>query len=160
MELFDKIKAEHKEFNDQMTGLVGSDPVSRREKVIALNTFVLAHQKAEEETIYEAFKELDGVPRSMALVRCEEHHVHELLTTELEDEELADDIWVAKLKVLMFMYQHHASYEEKELYDMAVDYFTDDEIREFLKKYEEVEGRLFAAVRYPPPSSEVLSRGQ
>jgi hypothetical protein len=45
MELFDKIKAEHKEFNDQMTGLVGSDPVSRREKVIALNTFVLAHQK-------------------------------------------------------------------------------------------------------------------
>lgn len=154
MELFDKINGEHDVFSAQMNELVGSDPVSRRKQVLSLNAHILAHQKAEEDTIYEAFKQLDGVPRDLAMLRCEEHHVHCLLIKELEDPDLDDDRWSAKLRVLKFMYEHHADSEEKELYDMAVDYFTDDEIKDMMTKYEQVEARLFEAVEHRP---EILS---
>lgn len=149
LELFQKIKQEHQQFHGRFEAMVGSDPLSRREQLVKVNEYIYAHEQAEERTIYDAFKELDGEPRSMAQVRCEEHHVAQMLIREMADINLPDDIWVAKLEVLRFLYAHHTEKEENEMFDMAKDYFTDDEIMEMLKKYDRVEAQLFEKLEQP-----------
>jgi hemerythrin-like domain-containing protein len=98
---------------------------------------------AEEQSIYQAFEELDPVPRSVALRHEAEHHVAKVIMTDLQDRIVDDETWTAKLQVFQFLVKHHVESEERMLFNIAKDYFTDEEIAGIAQEFERVEEDLF-----------------
>ena len=150
MDLFGKIREEHKTLLGLVDELVGADPATHRRSLDDLTLRVLAHMNAEEQSIYQAFEALDAIPRSMALRHEQEHHVAKMLMNELQDRVVDVEVWQAKLQVFRFLVQHHVDSEESTLFDTAVDYFTDEEINGITSEFERIEAELFRSSRIEP----------
>lgn len=150
MELFSQIRQEHKELLNDVDRLVGANPAQHRRSVDDLTIRLLAHWNAEEQSIYQAFEELDAVPRSLALRHEQEHHVMRLLMTELQEKVYNVEVWNAKLQVFRSVAQNHVDSEERTMFDMAGEYFNDEEINEMTRKFEDVEVDLFKESRIRP----------
>jgi hemerythrin-like domain-containing protein len=150
MDLFSKIKDEHGIIIGTVIELIGSDPQTRRDRMDDLIIRIIAHMDAEEQTIYQSFEELDAVPRSLALRQEEEHHVARLMMTELNDRGITDDHWAAKLQVFRGILEQHMRVEESAMFDMAKDYFVDEDIERMTRRYEETEAGLFKDSRIGP----------
>lgn len=74
---------------------------------------LLTHAKAEQETLYMEMKEQDET-RVEAMEGDVEHSLAEQLIQEL-DSTSDDDLWMAKVKVLAEVVEHHVDEEEKEV---------------------------------------------
>jgi hemerythrin-like domain-containing protein len=147
MDLFAKIKEEHRIILGTLADLVGSDPGARRERLDDLIVQIYMHMNAEEQSIYSAFEKLDAVPRSLALRNEQEHHVGRLLMNEIQDRVMDEEIWEAKLAVLRFVLEHHVDLEETQMFDVALDYFDQSEVEAMAKRFQEVEEGLFRESR-------------
>jgi hemerythrin-like domain-containing protein len=143
MDLFSKIREEHVILLGLVDDLVGADPITHRKTMDELTLRILAHMNAEEQSIYRAFEELDAIPRSVALRHEQEHHVAKMMMTELQDRIVDNEIWTAKLQVFQFVVKHHVESEEKTLFDIAQDYFNDEEISKIAQEFDRVEADLY-----------------
>lgn len=150
MDLFAKIKEEHKILLGLVDDLVGANPATHRRAIDDLTIHILAHMNAEEQSIYRAFEELDPIPRSVALRHEAEHHIIKVIMTDLQDRIVDDETWIAKLQVFQFLVKHHVDSEEKTLFDIAKDYFTDEEIVSLAAQFERVEADLYNLNRVGP----------
>lgn len=147
MDLFVRIKEEHRILLNTLTDLIGSDPATRRERMDDLAVRILMHMNAEEQSVYRAFEELDAVPRSLAIRHEEEHHVARMMMAELQDKGIEEEYWEAKLQVFRYILEHHKESEEKTMLNMALDYFDQEEIDTMTKQFEQVEAGLFKESR-------------
>lgn len=143
MDLFNKIREEHAVLLGLVDDLVGADPITHRTTMDDLTLRILAHMNAEEQSIYQAFEELDAIPRSVALRHEQEHHVAKMMMTELQDRIVDNEIWMAKLQVFQFIVKHHVESEEKTMFDIARDYFNDEEISKIAQEFDRVEADLY-----------------
>lgn len=143
MDVFDKIREEHRTILGIMDDLIGRDPESRRDRMNALAMQIIAHMDAEERSIYKAFADADDILRPLALRHEEEHRVARYLMTELRDEGLDDEHWAARLQVFHAIIDRHVQSEEEEMFDIAADYFDQKEVDAMLEKFDMVEGELF-----------------
>jgi hemerythrin-like domain-containing protein len=150
MDLFGKIKDEHRIIIGTVIELTGSDPLTRRDRMDDLVIRIIAHMDAEEQSIYQSFEELDAVPRSLALRSEEEHHVARFMMNELLDRGITDEHWAAKLQVFRGLLERHMETEERDMFDLAKDYFVDEEIDKMTKQFDEVEIGLFKESRIGP----------
>jgi hemerythrin-like domain-containing protein len=150
MDLFAKIKEEHVLLLGLVDDLVGADPVTHRRAMDDLTIRILAHMNAEEQSIYQAFEELDPVPRSVALRHEAEHHVAKMIMNDLQDRIVDTETWTAKLQVFQFLVKHHVESEERTMFDMAKDYFTDEEMTKIAEQFERVEADLYNLTRVGP----------
>ena len=71
------------------------------------------HAKPEEESLYVAMKELTGL-RSEAFEGDVEHGLADQLIEEIKRTD-DEDLWVARVKVLAELVEHHVEEEEKDL---------------------------------------------
>jgi hemerythrin superfamily protein len=55
MEVFDRIREEHRRILATMDDLIGSEPEKRKDEINSLAMQIIAHMDAEERTIYKAF---------------------------------------------------------------------------------------------------------
>ena len=147
MDLFAKIREEHLVLLGLVDDLVGADPATHRRAMDDLTIRILAHMNAEEQSIYRAFEELDPVPRSVALRHEAEHHVAKTIMNDLQDRIVDIETWTAKLQVFQFLVKHHVESEEREMFDMVKDYFTDEETARIAEQYEQVEMDLYNLTR-------------
>jgi len=143
MDVFARIREEHRKILATMDDLIGSDPESKRNGMNSLAMQIIAHMDAEERTIYKAFADADDILRPLALRHAEEHRVARYLMAELRDEGLDDEHWAARLQVFHAIIQLHVQSEEKEMFDIATDYFEQREVDAMSKKFEMVEEDLF-----------------
>ena len=143
MDVFDRIREEHRTILAIVDDLVGRDPESRRDEMNTLSMQIIAHMDAEERSIYKAFADADDILRPLALRHAEEHRVARYLMTELRDEGLDNEHWAARLQVFHAIIDRHVESEEKGMFDIALDYFDQKEVDAMSEKFEKVEGQLF-----------------
>lgn len=94
------------------------DPdVSFSEKKPVFNKFapaLSAHSEAEEESLYAHLKTEDEL-RMEGFEGDTEHAIAKRLVEEINDLEQDEDMWMAKVKVLAELVEHHIEEEESEL---------------------------------------------
>lgn len=98
--------------------LVLKDPdvsISKKQPAFAeFERTLLSHAKAEEESLYIQLKETDDL-RTEGLEGDTEHAIAEQLMMEINESKGDDDTWMAKVKVLAELVDHHVKEEEKEV---------------------------------------------
>lgn len=72
------------------------------------------HAKAEEESLYIQLKQVDDL-RIEGLEGDTEHAIADQLMKEVNESKGDDDTWMAKVKVLAELVDHHVKEEEKEV---------------------------------------------
>jgi hypothetical protein len=102
---------------------------SRRELLATLTAGLNTHELMEEKVLYPA---LEGHPqaREVALEGFEEHHVADMILTELRDVSTSDEGWGAKFKVLKENIEHHIREEEGNMFRLARGIFSRQELRQ------------------------------
>ena len=89
------------------------------------------HTEIEERVFYPAVKEAGGSELADQTDESnEEHHVVDVLMSEVRDLDPSDDAYAAKMKVLIENVEHHASEEEKEMFPKVRNLFSEDKLSE------------------------------
>lgn len=90
------------------------------------------HTQIEEEIFYPTY--IDAVKkkadRKLYFEAIEEHHVVDLVIPEISKTDPATELFAGKAKVLKDLVEHHAEEEETEMFPVALDIMTDDELEE------------------------------
>jgi hemerythrin-like domain-containing protein len=114
------------------------------ERGVKARTQLFATIKGElsvHETIEEAifYPELKGHPnaKDIVLEGFEEHHVVDLLMSELEAMDVDDENWGAKAIVMKENIEHHIEEEEGEMFKAARQVFDRDELEDLGRRMEQ-----------------------
>jgi hemerythrin superfamily protein len=95
------------------------------------------HAKVEEEIFYPAVKKIpEAEARRLVLEAGEEHAIVKMLLGQLESLDPGDDVFGAKMKVLMEGVEHHADEEESDMFPEARKGLDDDELVELGRRIE------------------------
>ncbi len=85
-----------------------------------------AHSRAEEEVFYAALRNQDKT-RDQVLEGEQEHHMVDVLLSEMSKLKVDDEHWTAKLSVLTEQVEHHVEEEEEDLFGKAKKILSDDQ---------------------------------
>jgi hemerythrin-like domain-containing protein len=100
---------------------------TRTEGFAALKQELQVHETIEEEIFYPALKEHPKT-EDLALEAYEEHHVVDMVMTEMEGVEPSDETWMAKFSVMKENLEHHIEEEEGEMFKQAKQVFDSEEL--------------------------------
>ena len=100
---------------------------TRSELFATIKGELTVHEMIEEEIFYP---ELRAHPKAKDIVLegYQEHHVVDLLTSELEALDVTDETWGAKAKVMQENVEHHIDEEEGEMFPKARQVFDRAEL--------------------------------
>ena len=110
------ILADHKEIKE-LIGVLKDPEVTFAKKKPAYKKFERAlssHSKAEEESLYVSLKEVEDL-RMDGLEGETEHAIADRLMREISEGIGDEDQWMAKVKVLAEVVDHHIKEEEKDV---------------------------------------------
>ena len=116
---------------------------TRTELFATIKGELTLHEIIEEEIFYP---ELKAHPKAKDIVLegYEEHHVVDVLMSELEGMDVADETWGAKALVMKENIEHHIEEEEGEMFKQARSVFDTAELDDLGKR---MEARKLAAGR-------------
>jgi hemerythrin superfamily protein len=122
-DIFELLKNDHrdvKQLFDEIQGRAADDEVEGDRLALfhELRVQLLAHAKAEARVVYSEF-ELHLELVQMILEAREEHGLVEHVLDEMDGMDAGDDVWLAKLKVLRDLVEHHVEEEEGEQFPAA-----------------------------------------
>ena len=125
------LEREHRRFEDLLKQ--GEDTTeraraTRRELLATLSSALDAHELMEEKVLYPALQ-AHPQTREVVLEGFEEHHVADLIVTELREVATNDEAWGAKFKVLKESIEHHIKEEERNMFRLARGLFSREELR-------------------------------
>jgi hemerythrin-like domain-containing protein len=100
---------------------------SRSELFATIKGELTLHETVEEEIFYPALKSHPKA-KDIVLEGYEEHHVVDLLMSELEGMDVSDEHWGAKAKVMQENIEHHIEEEEGDMFKTARQVFDRDEL--------------------------------
>ncbi len=129
--IYEALKKDHevvKQVLQKMEATSNKALKERRRLVNLLKKELLAHAHAEEHIFY-AELERHRESRTPALEAEEEHHVAEQLLLDLEKTDPQDERWLAKVKVLKDILEHHIQEEEQLLFAQAQQLIDQDQAR-------------------------------
>lgn len=130
MDPFKKLMEDHKVFLSMIIELRNTnDPawrkITAREMVIEINT----HMNVEENSLYPYLKAAtEG--RYLALRSYQEHHIVSVLLKELENTEMEEDNWLAKLEVFEGILSKHIEQEDEEVIPKAKQLLSSDQVKD------------------------------
>jgi hemerythrin-like domain-containing protein len=101
---------------------------TRRELLATLTAELNLHELKEEKVLYPALQSHPET-RSLVLEGIEEHHVADIVATELRDVAPGDEAWGAKFEVLKENIEHHLEEEESEMFRAARGILSRDELQ-------------------------------
>ena len=103
-----------------------------------------AHEQIEEEIFYPALKEHRNA-KDIVLEGYQEHHVVDLLMSELKDLDEDDETWGAKFAVMKENIEHHIREEEGEMFTKARAAFSPEELDELGEQMEAMKEEILTA---------------
>lgn len=118
MDALELLKIDHKKVTKLLEELENTTEraVKTREKLFAeLNAELLLHEELEEKLLYPLLKNEDST-KDITLESYQEHHVVDILLKELNEMNVTDEAWPAKLKVLKENLEHHIQEEENKMF--------------------------------------------
>jgi hemerythrin-like domain-containing protein len=128
----DILEREHRRFEDLLEQGEATTERAKKGRVELLETLAAAlnaHELMEENVLYPAL-ESHPQAREVVLEGFAEHHVADLIVSELRATAPDDEQWGAKFKVLKENIEHHIQEEEGEMFRVARSIFSRDELRE------------------------------
>ena len=122
-DIFDLLKSDHrdvKQLFDEIQGRAEDDEADGDQIALfhELRVQLLAHAKAEASVVYSEFEAYPELAQ-MILEAREEHGLVEHVLDEMDAMDSPDDVWMAKLKVLRDLVEHHAEEEEEDQFPAA-----------------------------------------
>lgn len=99
------------------------------------------HEEIEENILYPIFKN-NNQTKNLILESYEEHHVVDLILSELSKLAVSDESWLAKIKVLKENLYHHIKEEEKSLFPSIEKISGKEKLMELGKKMLEMKKSL------------------
>ena len=126
------LEKDHRRFEDLLKQ--GEDTTERAVKgrtalLDTLTAELNAHEMVEEKILYPALK-AHPEGRSIVLEGYQEHHVADLIVSELHALAKDDEKWGAKFKVLKESLEHHIQEEEGEMFRTARAIFGREELQQ------------------------------
>jgi hypothetical protein len=118
-----------KKMLNELDGTTERAEKTRTEGLEKLKSELEVHETIEEEILYPALKEY-AKTKDIALEGYEEHHVVDLVMSELEGVSVADEIWMAKFTVMKENLEHHIEEEEGEMFKQARQVMDESELDE------------------------------
>jgi len=115
------LKADHDEVKALLVKLDKTTEraeVTRADGLEALRRKLDVHETIEEEILYPALEQF-AKTKDITLEAFEEHHVVDMVMSELEATPVTDDTWAAKLTVAKENLEHHIEEEEGEMFKQA-----------------------------------------
>ena len=126
------LEADHRRFEDLLTR--GEETTARAVKtrgelLQTLSRELNVHELIEEKVFYPALKP-HAEARDIVLEGYQEHHVADVIISELKDLAKDDEKWGAKFKVLKESVEHHIDEEENKMFPIARAVFSREELSE------------------------------
>jgi hypothetical protein len=132
MDAIAMLKADHDKVKDLLSDLESTTErgVKTREELFAtIKGELTVHEVIEEEIFYPALKNHPKA-KDLVLEAYEEHHVVDLLMSELEGLDVNDPTWGAKATVMKENVEHHIEEEEGEMFKQARQVFDRQELED------------------------------
>ncbi|MGE5308095.1 MAG: hemerythrin domain-containing protein [Deltaproteobacteria bacterium] len=110
-----------KEEHDRVKKLFGKalgHPETSEEVFASIYSDLEAHMRGEEQFFYPELEPSEDV-RELVLEAYEEHNMAKILLNELESMSSGDERWMAKIKVLDEIIEHHIQEEEGRIFPRA-----------------------------------------
>lgn len=122
------ILADHKPIKSFLAVLKASDVglAKKRTAYAKFQDVLSRHAKAEEQSLYIHLKQLEDL-RTEGFEGDTEHAVADQLMRDISKSEGDDDVWMAKVKVLAEIVDHHVKEEEKEVLKQVRKAFSREE---------------------------------
>jgi hypothetical protein len=140
------LKDDHDRVKKMLADLEGTTEraeKTRTEGLASLQHELEIHEAIEEEIFYPALKEHPKT-KELALEGYEEHHVVDMVMSEIEGVDPSDETWMAKFTVLKENLEHHIEEEEGEMFAQARKVFDDDELESLGERMHERKDQLQA----------------
>ena len=130
MDALTLLKTDHDKVKKLLTELESTTErgvKTRSELFSTIKAELTVHEIIEEEIFYP---ELKAHPKAQDIVleAFEEHHVVDLLMSELESLDVSDETWGAKALVMKENIEHHIEEEEGEMFTQARRVFDKEEL--------------------------------
>ena len=130
MDAITMLKTDHDKVKKLLTELESTTErgvKTRSELFATIKGELTVHEIIEEEIFYP---ELKAHPKAKDIVLegYEEHHVVDLLMSELESLDVTDETWGAKALVMKENIEHHIEEEEGEMFKQARQVFVREEL--------------------------------
>lgn len=109
----------------------------RRDVLATLVSELNAHELMEEKVLYPALQ-AHPQAREVVLEGFQEHHVADLIVSELRRVATDDEAWGAKFKVLKENIEHHIEEEEGNMFRLARGIFSREELRTLAARMQKV----------------------
>ncbi|MFA3791571.1 hemerythrin domain-containing protein [Aliiglaciecola sp. SL4] len=120
MEIFEAIRRDHEKQRLLMKILVetSGDTESRRDFYAELKQALIDHAIAEERYFYSPLMKSDQTIEQSRHAIAEHHEIDELLE-KLDETEMTSPAWLATMKKLKHLVEHHLAEEEQEFFQQA-----------------------------------------
>ncbi|NLA39364.1 MAG: hemerythrin domain-containing protein [Methanomicrobiales archaeon] len=113
--VIDTLKQEHEMVLSQLSELSSKGTGNREQKYSTLKENLIPHMVGEEQAVYPRL--MDPGMKEIILEAIEEHSAVKTLLSQLDRVSTSEeDVWVAKITVIMENVQHHISEEEKHIF--------------------------------------------
>lgn len=149
MRIEDQLKKEHNELEEKLKKLIDGDSKTPEQKLSLykeIRQSLIEHAEAEETALYSRLrKEGDDEISEEIDESKQEHHVARLIIRELDNTQVSSPEWIAKVKVLKEVMEHHNREEEREQLKESRQLFSDEEAQRMLKEFKELKKEVEAA---------------
>ena len=150
MDILGLIKRDHNEVKalfKEFESLGPNAKVTRTKLATKIMDELVAHDQAEEQTLYGALKERvrESDERIKLLEAYEEHTMASELISKLRKTEPGDEEFMAKMQVLREAVEHHIKEEESDVHRMAREELEKDELNELGPEFEDAKKRVMSA---------------
>jgi hemerythrin-like domain-containing protein len=132
MDALKMLKEDHDKVKKMLDGLESTTEraeKTRTEGLATLKSELEVHEAIEEEILYPALKE-HAKTKDIALEAYEEHHVVDMVMSELEGVPVSEETWAAKFTVMKENLEHHIEEEEGEMFKQARQVMDESEVDE------------------------------
>ena len=122
----------------------GEDATQMAELVGKILTELEVHATIEEEVFYPEVGAASEEIKDTVDEGVEEHHVAKILMEEVKALTAGDDVFAAKMKVLIESVEHHAGEEEEEMFPMVRKAFDRAALEDLGQRLEAMKAQLGA----------------
>jgi len=148
MDIFDVITSDHEKVKKTLDQMQQTSirATSKREQLLEkLNGDLLPHMYAEEQFFYQIL--LDETSEQEHVYEAiEEHRAAKVVLADLTDAAADDPRWLARLKVLKELIEHHIEEEESQLFEFARKVIDEERSSSVGRKFKEMKKEAPTAV--------------
>lgn len=140
MDILDVLTSDHdkvKKILEQMEDTSARAGKKRETLLDRLNEDLLPHMYAEEQYFYQILLDESSDPE-VAYEALEEHRAAQAVLLDLEDAPSDDPRWLARLKVLKELIEHHVEEEESTVFDVAGSIMDEDRAAEVAQRFKDL----------------------